>query len=98
MFVDAVRLDDVDVGQTGLAEVALVFVAGERSSDAADVLLHVGARGLVHAGIGDDVRDGEPPAGLEHAQHLAQRRLDVRDVVDALNAAAFGPITDNEVG
>ena len=24
--------------------------------------------------------------------------IDVRDVVDALNAAAFGPITDNKVG
>ena len=34
--------------------------------------LHVGAGRVVHVVVGDDVGDGEPAAGLEHAGGLAQ--------------------------
>ena len=42
----------------------------------------VGARGGVHAGVGDDVRDGEAAAGLEDARGLAQDLGLVRREVD----------------
>ena len=74
-----------DVGQAGVGEVAGVLVAGQRAGDAADVLRQVGARGVVHAGVGDDVGDGEAAAGLEHAGGLAQHlRLVGREVDDAV--------------
>ena len=45
----------------------------------------VGAGGVVHAGVGDDVGDGEAAAGLEHARGLAQDlRLVGGEVDDAV--------------
>ena len=68
---DPVRLGDLDVDQAGVGEVARVLVMGEGAGDAADVLLHIGAGGVVHVGVSDDVADGKSAAGLEHAGGFA---------------------------
>src|SRR3954470_12195479 len=72
VLVDAMGLDDLDVREARVGEVARVFVVGDSAGDAADVLGDVGAGGVVHSGVGDDVGDGEGAAGLEDAGGFAQ--------------------------
>ena len=54
---------DLDVLESRGAQLALELVGGQGAGDAAGPLLHVGPGGLVHVGVGDDVGDGEAPAG-----------------------------------
>ena len=70
--MDAMRFADVDLDESGLGERRLVLGAGQRAGHAAGPLLHVGARRLVHVGVGDDVGDREASAGREDARRLAQ--------------------------
>jgi hypothetical protein len=57
--VNAVSLTDLNIGQPSVSECSSELSAGERSGNAAGVCLHVGAGGLVHALVGNHVRDGE---------------------------------------
>jgi hypothetical protein len=56
--------------------------ACQGAGDAADVLLHVTARGGVHVRVGDHVRDGEAAARLEDAGGFADHAALVRREVD----------------
>ena len=67
----AVGGPDLDVRQAGGGEGVGELLLGEGAGDAAGPLDHVGAGGLVHVGVGDDVGDGEPAVGLEDAGDLA---------------------------
>jgi hypothetical protein len=53
----------LDVDEARLAEVALIFVAGQRAGDAAGPCLHVGGGGIVDVPIGDDLVHGSGGAG-----------------------------------
>ena len=58
--------------EPGVRQRLLELGARERAGDAARPLRHVGARGLVHVVVGDDVGDREAAAGAQHARRLAQ--------------------------
>src|ERR1044072_5561780 len=82
MFVDAMGLGDLDVVEAGVVERDREVEAGHGAGDAADVLLHVLARGGVHVGVGDHVRDGEVPARLQDPRGLADHAALVGGEVD----------------
>jgi hypothetical protein len=56
---------------------------GKRAGDAADELRDVGAGGIVHGRVGDDVGDGEAARGLSNARFRERLRLVGREVDDA---------------
>src|SRR4051794_19751904 len=70
VLVDAVGRADLDVGQPGVGERTAKAGFGERAGDAPGPRLHVGARDVVHALVGDHVGDGEAPAGAQDARGL----------------------------
>src|ERR1035438_2012340 len=72
LWVDTVRLTYLDLGEASVCECRRELLAGERPGDAAGPLLHVRARGGIHALIGDHVRDRETSAGAQHPRDLAQ--------------------------
>src|SRR3954452_3093355 len=85
MRVNSVGLDDFDVDQAGASDGGLELGAGEGACDAAGEGGHVGSGGVVHVGVGDDVRDGEAPAGAEHSGGLGDDLgLVGREVDDAV--------------
>jgi len=83
---NAVGLCDLDVREPRVGEVAHVFVVGKRAGDAADELRDVGAGGIVHGRVGDDVGDGEAPAGAQHARDLPERVRGPREAADQVRA------------
>ena len=72
--MDAVGLGDLDLGQSGGGEGVRELVAGKGAGDAAGPCGHVGAGGLVHVVVGDDIGDGEAAAGAQDAGGFAQDR------------------------
>ena len=63
---------DLDVVEPGGREAGRELLARQRAGDAAGPLRHVGAGRVVHVRVGDDVGDGEAPAGAQHARGLAR--------------------------
>ena len=63
-------LPDLNVLESGDGERAPEFALAQRAGDAAGPGGHVRARAVVHVGVGDHVRDGEPAAGPQHAGGL----------------------------
>src|SRR5271170_2798191 len=62
LWVYAVSLAYVNVGQPGVRECLCELLLGECPGDTAGVCLHVGARCVVHVLVGDHVGDGEASA------------------------------------
>jgi len=92
------RLADLDVLQAGVAQRLVELVGGQRAGDAAGPLLHVSARGVVHALIGDDV--GDLPAFEAVAQlrgngtrawSVAVVSAEVPEVAEVADVAVDGP-------
>src|SRR3954447_21170918 len=82
VLVHAVGRADLDVDQAGGGERRAELVLGERAGDAAGPLRHGGLGGVVHVRVGDDVGDGEPAVGLQHARRLAEHPELVAGEVD----------------
>ena len=60
------------IDQTGSLERSTELLLGERAGDAPRPRGHVRAGRVVHVGVGDHVRDGEPAAGAQHPRCLGQ--------------------------
>ena len=65
---------DLDVGEPGGGQPCANSVARQRAGDAAGVGRHVGAGGLVHVRVGDDVRDREAAARAQDPRRLGEHR------------------------
>src|SRR5215470_5144989 len=72
----------VDVLEPGLRELGAVLGLLERAGDAADPQLDATADLGRQLAAHDDVGDGEPSAGLQHAKRLGQHRVLVGGQVD----------------
>ena len=77
-WVSVISISPKPARLQGSAELGL----GERAGDAARPRGHVGAGLLVHVGVGDHVRNGEPAAWTQHAGGLEDHARLVAGKVD----------------
>src|SRR5258706_16022691 len=70
-MVDPGRLD-TDLGESALREQVAVLLLVQGAGDAAGPELHGAGNGLGDVAAADDVRHGEPPARLQHAEGFGE--------------------------
>ncbi|TKS57772.1 MAG: hypothetical protein EWM73_03734 [Nitrospira sp.] len=76
------RLDLMDSQKSGLDHAADIVADRQRARQAVTPFFRVVDEVLGDRLVGDDIGDGEPPAGLEHAEHLPEHLALVGGQVD----------------